>query len=229
MNKGKSLTLDDYNELIRRIREEDLPAAEKKHAVARQQFDEQFFSLSGRGEMATLNRLKKKVVEAREYRDDTGAALGRAEAEANRLLVGSFEAGKEDLGRRVGMAYDEVGARAIELDKVVADLAPALVAYVQSVDRLTTTSRESVTHRDLDGASIEEFHGSLSFVPLEFSASVQNIINQKLFGLTDGWWNTRSAGVETASTARDLPTLGERVRKVRDAVLSKFTNTKQAA
>lgn len=203
---SKRFTLDDYEALAQRIREEDLPAAEAQYERAREALDQRALELQAANDQVALRRLMKAENEAREHLETTRRALRQAEAgaerERQRLAAEKLNARRGELAR----LCDERATICVEIDELTDELAGQIRRLANNVEAMS---------RVLEGPPV---HGWPATV-----AGWQTILERKLYGLTDGLWRPKSAGFHTKHDAARLPGLAERARQEKPVLLAELS------
>lgn len=199
---NKPQTFDDFKALAGSLREVDLPEAETALAGIERDFDEQYFDLAG-NELA-LKRAEKKRDEARSNVARIREALRRAEAQAERLAAADHRAEQLRLAR--------------ETDELLARRAEEICAQLD--EHIAGVAKGYMQLHEINGQILARSPERLRYWPDLFSgATIQKIIEQRLYGFTEGLWHG-FAGLETPHTARQLRSLAARAREERKFVMS---------
>lgn len=199
---GQPKTVDDFLVLASTLREKDLPAARAVLEAIEDEFDRDYFSIAA--DEVSLKRMEKRRAEAREKVARIEEALRRAEAQAERLTVKTKRDEELAQARKMDEALTQRDRHLAELDKAVEALAKSYRDVLEDNARIAPLSQAEHIHwPDL-------FHPGM----------LQARIEQRLFGLTEGKWMGRwSPGLETPSTAKQLPTLAARGKHEHETVM----------
>ncbi len=196
---GQPKTVDDFVKLASVLREKDVPAAQAELDAINAEFDRDYFSIAA--DEVKLKRLEKRRAEARETVARLEEALRRAEAQAEQLATRAQRDAALAQARKMDEELTQRDRHLAELDKAVEALAKSYRNVLEDNARILPMSQQ-------------HFHVPDMFYPHHLQA----LIEQRLFGFTDGKWNGFT-GVETPYTARQLPTLARRGKGEHELVM----------
>lgn len=197
---GQPKTVDDFVTLASTLREKDLPAARAALEAIEDEFDRDYFSIAA--DEVSLKRMEKRRAEAREKVARIEEALRRAEAQAEQLELKAKRDAELAQARQIDEALTQRDQHLAELDKAVETLARSYRSVLEDNARILPMAQQHLQH-----------------VPdMFYPHHLQALIEQRLFGLTDGKWRG-FAGLETPFTARQLPSLAARGKREHELVM----------